>query len=61
MRWKLECGELSIVSQLHFLLCIFIFKAFVTLHNDMRFQQTHGNNDEVRRERQRVNHQLNGN
>lgn len=36
------------------------FKAFVTLHNDMIFQQTHRNNDEVRRERQRVNRQLMG-
>lgn len=45
----------------HFLLCIFTFKAFVTLHNDMILQQTYRTNDEVRRERQRVNHQLNGN
>lgn len=35
-----------------------LFKAFVTLHNDMILQQTHRNNDEVRRERRGVNRQV---
>lgn len=55
-------GGVTTVSRSRFLLGMFlIFKAIVTLHNDMRLQKRNkrarGSGDEVRRERQRVNYQ----